>query len=203
MLVKDLSDEERPRLLALTDTDQGYTALHLAAASLNHEVLEFLATLKPDGAARSFDGDVALDVFVRSAIDTVSSSHEIELCLKVLLSMTPVQSINIDLLIQMAVKYNTPYIDEILTGVDLNQTILENQSPDEDGWTVFHTALHAGTVKVLRKLFPDLPLETIYRTLPKSKEPTRFSDKRKGVQCELSEDGLKSWRKRGRSMKLD
>ncbi|EPS45548.1 hypothetical protein H072_429 [Dactylellina haptotyla CBS 200.50] len=196
MLLNNLEEDEISHLLNLTDTDYGFNPLHAAARSRNYEMLQYLVSFKPDGTAKTFNGDSALDLFIREITFDFrdAMSNETEKCLEALLSITPMPYVNINLLLQAALKYNAPQIAQIVAQNASDTFKSQNQAPDDDGWTIFHTALQSGTIELLQTCYPDLPYETIYGTLSKSKDPSRFSNDRKGDWCELSEDGLEVWK---------
>ncbi|KAF3927870.1 hypothetical protein ABW20_dc0104489 [Dactylellina cionopaga] len=189
MLLVGLSETEKSRLIDIADTDSGETPLHVAVASrANPEMVEYLVALKPDGSRVTFEGHTALDLYVEIICGDFHEPEAVERCMVALLSVTPSACLDIDLLLRVAFRYKATYMANFLKGkcelVEIQET------PDEDGWTIFHEALCLDTCDVLRTCFPNDDFDAIYENLPVSKTPTRFSDTRRGGCNWISDDGF-------------
>ncbi|KAK6525944.1 hypothetical protein TWF281_010986 [Arthrobotrys megalospora] len=198
LIVEELSEEEVSACLSLSDSEQGLNPLHVAAQSLNFEMLDYLLSLKADVMAKTLDGKTALDILIEEIPSAFASAGmfaleetetRCEKCLSLLISANPELGSNLQALTHAAIRSGSKRILEFSLKGNTNPL----DSSDDDGWTLFHSALYSGAKDLLRDCLPSYSHDTAYDSLSESRRPTQLSKTRKGTWCKTSEDGLEIW----------
>ncbi|KAK6531936.1 hypothetical protein TWF694_003100 [Orbilia ellipsospora] len=200
-LIHKLTETEIEELLAFADSDVGFTALHIAADKSNLEMIDFLLDLNADVTNKTFSGktvtDIALAKYLLKSARLSSQTpatrellNRCERCLLRLLERTPEAALDSQTILHAAVRGQR---SSLLHFLKQKSNPLKLDLPDEDGWTVYHTAIHSNAMDFLRLHAPEYPHDDFYGTLCKTKVPTRLSKDKVGRLGCLSDDGLETW----------